>query len=137
MLWTLWWTCFNATTTIWQEKDDLGGKGNATNSRGGNFSKISENFLIFRKIVIFLFLNFQVSSDSQDAMDLSNWIQSQLGSKAAKVFIILIIFLQFYKAMKSSYILGPLWNLNLWLHCPIYQRNTLKKKYTSNEIRTK
>ena len=54
----------------------------------------------------------EVSSDSQDAMDLSNWIQSQLGSKAAKVFIILIIFSQFYKAMKSSYILGPLWNLN-------------------------
>jgi len=27
----------------------------------------------------------EVSSDSQDAMDLSNWIQSQLGSKAAKV----------------------------------------------------
>merc|ERR1719225_2425759 len=27
----------------------------------------------------------EISTDSQDAMDLSNWIQSQLGSKAAKV----------------------------------------------------
>ena len=52
--------------------------------------KISENFLI---VTFFIFLNFQVSSDSQDAMDLSNWIQSQLGSKAAKVFISLIIFI--------------------------------------------
>ena len=54
---------------------------------------IFQKYLKIRKILIFfLFLNFQVSSDSQDAMDLSNWIQSQLGSKAAKVFMILIIF---------------------------------------------
>ena len=52
--------------------------------------KISEKFLI---VTFFIFLIFQVSSDSQDAMDLSNWIQSQLGSKAAKVFISLIIFI--------------------------------------------
>ena len=29
-----------------------------------------------------------ISTDSQNEMDLSNWIQSQLGSKAAKVCIV-------------------------------------------------
>ena len=38
----------------------------------------------------------EVSNDSQDSMDLSNWIQSQLGSKAHKVTQALLGYLYLY-----------------------------------------